>query len=109
MIPWMSARRHVYALSALMTLLMVVGAILVGSLLTSDPWPSSPLPDVVERLLLPGGPDDSASGPAGAGAPAPGGPAGGPDALTALADGFGELDKAARSFAEAFQVAMDVR
>lgn len=31
------------------------------------------------------------------------------DALTALADGCGELDKAARSFAEAFQVAMDVR
>ncbi len=31
------------------------------------------------------------------------------DALTALAEGCGELDKAARSFAEAFQVAMEVR
>lgn len=31
------------------------------------------------------------------------------DALKALADGCTELDKAARSFAEAFQVAMEVR
>lgn len=30
-------------------------------------------------------------------------------ALTALADGCGELDKSARSFARAFEVAMEVR
>ena len=31
------------------------------------------------------------------------------DALAALADGCGELDKSARSFAQAFEVAMEVR
>lgn len=31
------------------------------------------------------------------------------DALTALADGCGDLDRSARSFAQAFQVAMEVR